>query len=332
MAVVSVVIPVYQVSAYIERCLRSVMAQSYSQLEYIIVDDATQDDSIVKCERLIHDYTGPMAFRIIHHEQNQGLSAARNTGTKAATGDYIYYLDSDDDITPDCIEKLVKAAQVYPDAEMVVGNYLKISNEGVVLRNEMHFIIDEKVPPVIRSNEAIHTYHYQRRIPVYAWNNLIKRSFIEKNCLLFKEEIAFEDQLWMFYVVKYLSAVAVVRDITYHYYIRPGSITTASDNYRKGESFRVIYDDILHHLTIGRERRELKRYVEGFGVCYLNYKSIVPAYRDLFRLYRKYAREYRCRYAYMLLASFGIIGFFGIHSDFLEKINALRWKVRRLLW
>ena len=120
--VVSIIIPVYQVSAYVERCLSSVMAQSYSQLECIIVNDATQDDSIAKCERLISDYSGPISFHIIHHECNQGLSAARNTGTKAATGDYIYYIDSDDDMTPDCIEKLVNAAQMHPDAEMVVGN------------------------------------------------------------------------------------------------------------------------------------------------------------------------------------------------------------------
>lgn len=331
MAIVSVIIPVYQVSAYIERCLKSVMNQSYSNMECIIVNDATQDDSIIKCERLIYDYAGPMTFRIIHHERNMGLSAARNTGTKAATGDYIYYLDSDDDITPDCIEKLVNAAQEYPDAEMVVGNYQKV-NESGINGNDILFIIDEKVPSVIKSNETILAYYYERIIPVYAWNKLIKRSFLEKNNLAFKEGISFEDQLWMFYVVKYLSEVSIVKDIIYHYYIRKNSITTTSNVYRRGTSFWIIYDDILHHLTAGRESRELKRYVEGFGFCYLNFKSVVPAYRDLFRLYRKRAREYRCWYANMLLTAFGIIGYFGIRSGFLGKINALRWKIRHLLW
>ena len=93
---VTIVIPVYQVSEYVERCVCSVMAQSYPYLECIIVDDATQDDSIVKCEQLIAAYKGPIRFRILHHGQNRGLSAARNTGTKVATGDYLYYLDSDD--------------------------------------------------------------------------------------------------------------------------------------------------------------------------------------------------------------------------------------------
>lgn len=104
---VSVVIPVYQVSDYIERCIRSVMEQSYADIECIIVDDATIDDSIAKCERLIKMYNGPIEFRILHHKYNCGISAARNTGTDAATRDYMFYLDSDDVITQDCIEKLI---------------------------------------------------------------------------------------------------------------------------------------------------------------------------------------------------------------------------------
>ena len=327
--VVSIIIPVYQVSAYVERCLSSVMAQSYSQLECIIVNDATQDDSIAKCERLISDYSGPISFHIIHHECNQGLSAARNTGTKAATGDYIYYIDSDDDMTPDCIEKLVNAAQMHPDAEMVVGNYQKV-NESLIHGNDVIFIIDEKVPSIIRSNEEILAYYYERIIPVYAWNKLIKRSFLKKNDLTFKEGIVFEDQLWMFYVVKYLSVVSIVKDITYHYYIRESSITTTSNVYRTGKSYWIIYNDILHHLTEGRESKELKRYVEGFGVCYLNFKSAVPAYRELLRLYRRYARVYRCWYAFLLLIAFGIIGHIGNPSGFLKKLNSLRWKIKRL--
>ena len=95
---VTIIIPVYQVSAYVERCILSVMDQDYDAIECIIVDDATQDDSIEQCERLIERYNGPILFKILHHQYNRGLSAARNTGTDAASGDYLYYLDSDDEI------------------------------------------------------------------------------------------------------------------------------------------------------------------------------------------------------------------------------------------
>ena len=126
---VSIIIPVYQVSAYIERCLESVVNQTYTDIECIIVNDATQDDSIEKCEILIEKYDGPIHFRIIHHEINRGLSAARNTGTKAAKGAYLYYLDSDDYISPDCIEKLVSVVKDDPSIEMVQGNSLMKSDE-----------------------------------------------------------------------------------------------------------------------------------------------------------------------------------------------------------
>ena len=84
---VSIIIPVYNVSAYIERCIKSVINQTYYDIECIIVDDATPDDSITKCEQMIAAYDVPIRFSILHHQQNRGLSAARNTGTEVATGE-----------------------------------------------------------------------------------------------------------------------------------------------------------------------------------------------------------------------------------------------------
>lgn len=140
MLAVSVIIPVYNVSLYVERCLQSVLAQTYPVRECIIVDDASPDDSIAKCERLIDSYEGDMRFLILHHSKNRGLSAARNTGLKAATGGYIFFLDSDDEITPDCIERLSTPIEKDPSIEMVQGNHQVISEnpsiEGVSTEQE----------------------------------------------------------------------------------------------------------------------------------------------------------------------------------------------------
>lgn len=118
---VSIIIPIYNVSDYVKRCMKSVMHQSYDNIECIVVDDCSPDDSIAKCEKMIADYHGPINFTILHHQCNRGLSAARNTGTDAATGDYILYLDSDDELTSDCIEKLVRPLLNDPTIEMVMG-------------------------------------------------------------------------------------------------------------------------------------------------------------------------------------------------------------------
>ena len=125
---VSIIIPVYNVAPYIGDCLQSVMRQTYAgSMECLLVDDCGEDDSMAIVERMIAEYNanlnanlnegGGIQFRILHHERNRGLSAARNTGTFAAVGEYLYYLDSDDEITDDCIEKLMQRVMENPDIE-----------------------------------------------------------------------------------------------------------------------------------------------------------------------------------------------------------------------
>ena len=120
---ISIIVPVYNVERYICECFESIAAQTYEgELECIFVDDCGQDDSIALLEQLIASYSGPIQFSILHHEHNRGLSAARNTGIEHATGDYVYFLDSDDCITPDCIEKLSALAKKYKGIDVVQGS------------------------------------------------------------------------------------------------------------------------------------------------------------------------------------------------------------------
>lgn len=338
--VISIIIPLYQVSDYIERCIRSVMSQTTTDIECIIVDDATEDDSIVKCERLIKEYNdnvnldhnldhnldgkGRIRFKILHHKMNRGLSAARNTGTKAATGEYIFYLDSDDEMTPDCMEKMMLMAEKYPEAEMVIGGYQAIENGRV-----RSFLKGDASDYVV-SNEKIVSLYYTKCIPIFVWNKLMKRSFIEAHKLCFKEGIVYEDDLWMFHVVKYLSAVAFLNEVTYHYYIRPGSITTSHDEFRKGDSYKSIYYEILANLTPRRENKDLERYVTGFCKCYLDFKSSIPEYYDLHREFMERSKHHDCWSVYLILVTIRIIGYFGNPSGILRCLNALRWKWKQM--
>lgn len=218
---VSIVVPVYNVSLYIERCVRSVMAQTYPVLECIIVDDASPDDSIAKCEGLIAGYDGAIRFVFLHHDQNRGLSAARNTGTEAARGDYIFYLDSDDEITSDCIEKLARPIKRDASIEMVVGNYQIFSEHpstGKITQEED-----------LNSSEAVRESFFDRRILyVAAWNRLMSKKFLTDNGLRFMEGILYEDSPWTYYVVKLIQHMYVIPDITYHYCVRPLSICTGT--------------------------------------------------------------------------------------------------------
>ena len=118
---VSIIIPIYNVEPYIERCIISVLNQSYKNIEIIIINDCTPDKSIELINKLLNNkYSSTENIHILNHEKNKGLSAARNTGIMNATGDYLYFLDSDDSITHDCIEVLVNALSL--NIDFVIGD------------------------------------------------------------------------------------------------------------------------------------------------------------------------------------------------------------------
>ena len=109
---ISIIIPVYQVEAFIEECVQSVAQQTYrGSIECIIIDDCGKDKTMDIVNHFLKFYSGPIKFRVIRHERNQGVSAARNTGINAAKGDYLMLIDDDDFITPNCIDTLVECIQ-----------------------------------------------------------------------------------------------------------------------------------------------------------------------------------------------------------------------------
>lgn len=221
---VSIIIPVYNVSDYVERCLNSVIAQTYTDIECIIVDDCTPDDSIEKCERLIAKYNGPIEFKILHHVHNRGLSAARNTGTDAASGEFIYYLDSDDWISDNCILRMASIVNQDDTIEMVMGGIERVGDDT----QWNHFL-----PEGIYTSNFIE-YACQYKIYTMAWNKLLKLDFIKGHDLYFKEGLLHEDVLWNVQVSCFLKKMASIEEKTYFYQIRKNSIQT-----NKSEEFHL---------------------------------------------------------------------------------------------
>lgn len=217
---ISIIIPVYNVAEYITECLQSVMRQTYKgNLECILVDDCGSDDSIAIAEQLIADYQGSISFLILHHEHNRGLSAARNTGTKAATGDYIYYLDSDDYISDDCIEVLT-APLMKQNYDMVVGRMKMF--EGM---NEEYIWVENTT--IIEENENVFkAYYAERKMYATAWNRLIRRDLFSTYSISFKEGLLHEDELWNYMLFTQIQSLVIINHRTYYYRIRPNSIVT----------------------------------------------------------------------------------------------------------
>lgn len=244
---VSIIVPVYNVEPYILRCFDSIKNQTYRNIECIFVDDCSPDKSNDILKQQIVKYAGPIAFKIIKHEVNKGLSAARNTGTNAANGDYIYYLDSDDEITLNCIESLVIVLNKYPYAELIQGNTKTIPRPkpSKDWRN-----LNYKNFPEYSTDRTwiMRRFLLEPRIPVNSWNKLIKKEFIFNHKLFFMEGIIHEDDHWTFYIAKHLNCIAFSKEFGYLHYETEGSIMRTGCNKKSLRSSLIIIKDWNEHL------------------------------------------------------------------------------------
>ena len=251
---VGVVIPVYNVADYIERSVRSVMCQTYPAVECFIVDDASTDCSVGLCKKLIENYDGPTRFTILQHESHRGVSAARNTGTNAVRADYIYYLDSDDEMTADCLAKLVKPALDDSSLEMVLGDFMidRVDGSGGHSVRRSNSMLN--TPDVLHSREEIRAWFYARGMERSAnlWNKLLKLSFVKDNSLFCREGVIYEDQLWSFYMMRCICSAAFVKEITYIYYRRPYSIMTGTANADKQQFIGEVFKEVAENLIPGQ--------------------------------------------------------------------------------
>ncbi len=238
---ISIVVPVYNVESYITDCLSSVAAQDYdSPMECLLVDDCGTDGSMALAERFIADYNGGIEFRVLRHERNRGLSAARNTGLSAATGEYVYFLDSDDTISPDCLSLL--AARLREERyDFVIGGIKRVGKVG-----EIYPYLRLEDEASLHGKDILASYRH-RQWYVMAVNKLCNIAFLKENGLEFKEGLLHEDELWSFELACTAQSMAVVNKPTYFYNIREGSIMTRTDLVKKrAETLKTIAEEMWH--------------------------------------------------------------------------------------
>lgn len=262
---VSIIIPVFHVEKFIQRCVASVLKQNYRPLEVIFVDDASCDKSLELAKQEIRKQNNVgIEFQYIIHEKNQGLSAARNTGIKSATGNYLYFLDSDDAITEDAIDVLVKKLDKYPDSDIVHGR--------MVLENgaDYHHLSNYISKEFVSSNELIRKWHFSLNplLPDSACDKLIKKTLITDNNLYFKKGIIFEDTHWVNRVVKKLYYISYASSPTYIRYINPGTIMTSLSKNKEMKNLGIVLEDLISEIDEPCYDAQLFSYFKRFLVFY----------------------------------------------------------------
>jgi glycosyltransferase involved in cell wall biosynthesis len=248
---VSIIIPLYNKKQYIERCFNSVTNQIYKNIECIIVDDCSTDSSLELVNNLIKNYAGNIKFVLVKHSRNGGLSAARNTGINNSNGDYLFFLDADDEIIENSISSLVILAEKYSEVDMVQGNI--ITKRG--LRKNENLNPKGKLPEFIKGNLNIRRYCSD--IPETAWNKLVKKEFIINNSLYFKKGITHEDYHWRFFYLKKIESFVFTEENTYIFYEVPDSITTNKNLFSSISGCLTIAEDMLCNLDISLLEQQL---------------------------------------------------------------------------
>jgi len=234
---VSIIIPVYCVVSYIEDCLRSVINQTYSDFELILIDDCGKDGSVEIAERVLSQEYTDEKYEIVRHNKNRGLSAARNTGLSVAKGEYVFFLDSDDTISPDCLELLVKKAEE-SRADVTIGNINVVGDASYIPKlNILNSNYISKYG-ILDSNETVLLSYFHQEYYVMAWNKLIRKSFLLDNEIYFVEGLVHEDNPWTFHVSCAAQKIAFVEAETYNYLVRDNSLQTSKnfDNHFKAYS------------------------------------------------------------------------------------------------
>jgi len=237
---ISINIPIFKCEKYILRCLQSVYNQTYKNLELILVNDCTPDESMVIVQEFVSAHPD-ILIKVIEHNENSGLSVVRNTGIKASSGRYIYFLDSDDEITEDCIDVLVKNA-LLTDAQIIIAQNRWINTFDNTTKDYGFPTTASK--KYYSNNLEIFSVYSEGGFPSSSWNKLINREFIINNNIYFVPGLFAQDELWFFHLLLKTETMAIIDDITYLYYLHGESVIFN----RKKKNFENFLT-ILEHFT-----------------------------------------------------------------------------------
>lgn len=213
MPLISIIIPIYNVADYLATCIDSVIGQSYSNLEIILVNDGSTDNSL----EIAQQYKEKDSRVILINQDNKGLGGARNTGLYKAKGNYIFYLDSDDYLDKDCINVSVEVAQKY-GADMVQPNFYYNYTDYLLLNIRL-----KEQEKVYTSKEAMFTLLEHKVILNFAWGILIRNGLAKNHSYV--EDVSFEDTYWKYAIIHDCQQYIVLKQPLIYYLQREESIS-----------------------------------------------------------------------------------------------------------
>ena len=246
---ISIIVPIYNVENYIVRCLNSIINQTYTNIEIILVDDGSPDN----CPQICDEYAKRDSRIRVIHKANGGLSDARNAGMRIATGDWFGFVDSDDFVHPQMYEILLNNA-LTTNAELSVCDYCLTLEE-----EEGQFSLDNKVKVI---DQPIYDFICNKAFSVNAWNKLYKRSLF--NDLEYPVGLLYEDLATTYKVVNLAERVTVTDAKLYAYIQRSNSIMGSTRFMMKKDKVTIVREmwDFFEQSNLSAKREYLRATLE----------------------------------------------------------------------
>lgn len=252
----SVIIPVYNVEKYLCQCIDSIISQDYQNVEIVLVDDGSPD----KCPEICDAYVNRYSNIKVVHQKNGGLSEARNTGIKNATGRYITFLDSDDYWNSECsVQKIMNQVFENNSIDVFVVNCIGEYLDGTRMKREY-------INQLIYSGKNDIDYIYNRMIQIgdifeAAYIKIIKREFITKNELFFKSGIISEDNEWSFRVMRCAQSIKFFpEDLVIYRAQREGSITSTAGFRSVRDLMSIVDSSKQYYMKYPEEIQRIGKY------------------------------------------------------------------------
>lgn len=225
MPFISVILPIYNVEKYIEQCISSIINQTFRDFELILVDDCTPDRSM-EIAKETASKTYDICITYLRTIKNSGMSVARNMGIDCAKGKYLFFADSDDFLSLDCLEHLSKVAKNHPDADIIYGSSEETKDGQLLGKNEYFQLEFKNRPLYVNDLQTLSKMMLNTEIlPICIWNRLFRHNWFESHNFHFQPGILAQDLHLDFFLAKHAKAIAICTSITYFYRIHSESVS-----------------------------------------------------------------------------------------------------------
>ena len=234
-SLISIIVPVFNVERYLDKCINSIVNQTYKNIEIILVDDGSPDT----CPQLCDTWAEKDNRIIVIHKKNGGLSSARNAGVKISTGKYIGFVDSDDYIAIDMYENLYNAI-IECDADMAICSYVFLDEQGNKIEGSAESPIKNEILNEQQAYRKLDMSKPNYWYYVTAFNKLYKRELFKK--VTFKEGKIHEDEFAIHHFFAACSKIVTIENILYYYIQHKGSIMTSPFSLKRLDAVEAFWE------------------------------------------------------------------------------------------